>query len=421
MADDRRPAATFHEDPELDGLLTSLAPTVRAQEWAEAQAPAPEFVDRLRRRLTGRIRRRRRRVPRAVVRGVVLLAVLAILAILIAAAVRYLPFVKKGTVTPPRPVFALPVPRSAELTKSYPTVSLPGAPGPAGYTTSRVALPAGSAYRGRLTLRDGQFPALPSHVAGFRLQAARNPVSAEVVTLAGQLGIAGKPATVRGTSPIPGTGAATFAVVAQGAQTTAGPLHSIAVSTIDGTIVYHNTTYRGAGATAPIQPATAQRVARRWLTTLGWPGNAMGVMNVVPVPGVVPPGRVRAVSFTWPGIARSDLPAAVVWVNSAGRVTEALVFPRQSKQGRIPLRTVASAWRTVQVGRVPIGVTGAMPRAAVPGTGRRTAVSIEHILTSGRGGRLSLVPAYRFSGTVRLRGVTGTRQWIALVPAARSP
>jgi hypothetical protein len=39
------------------------------------------------------------------------------------------------------------------------------------------------------------------------------------------------------------------------------------------------------------------------------------------------------------------------------------------------------------------------------------------VVTATSSGRVYLVPAYRFSGTVTLQGVAGARRWFALVPA----
>jgi hypothetical protein len=66
----------------------------------------------------------------------------------------------------------------------------------------------------------------------------------------------------------------------------------------------------------------------------------------------------------------------------------------------------------------PVGLLG--PRVAAPwrGTGVETSVDVLQVLTTGSNGRQWLVPAYRFEGMVRIKGVTRAQRWAALVPAA---
>jgi hypothetical protein len=68
---------------------------------------------------------------------------------------------------------------------------------------------------------------------------------------------------------------------------------------------------------------------------------------------------------------------------------------------------------------VPLAVVGVPPHTTAPGVGVMRHVTITYVLSTGTDRRLYLVPAYRFAGSARLRGIHGERLCYALAPAGQ--
>jgi hypothetical protein len=139
-----------------------------------------------------------------------------------------------------------------------------------------------------------------------------------------------------------------------------------------------------------------------------------GTPSTPPFPGTA------AIGLNWPGVSSADRPGAEIWVTHGGHADEALILPPVQEATSVKPRSIADAWKLVQSGKAPVGVakSGVVdPRHGPNGTGRLESVSVEQVVTFTRSGRIYLVPAYRFTGTVKLQGVPGTKTWLALVPA----
>jgi hypothetical protein len=193
---------------------------------------------------------------------------------------------------------------------------------------------------------------------------------------------------------------------------TAGPLslHSIAINTRTGELVYHDTS---------LPPVAKERVtaaqvaaARRWLQRLGWPGGAMTLRRPMTAQEAMEPWVVR---FNWPG-AEADVPAASLVVDSHGAVAEAFLEPPVQKHQSVSIIGRAAAWSALHRGG-PIGVEGMVGFPAGPGTAALSHTRFIEVLTHASNGRTYLVPSYRFEGTATIEGVRAPKRWIAVVPA----
>jgi len=123
------------------------------------------------------------------------------------------------------------------------------------------------------------------------------------------------------------------------------------------------------------------------------------------------------VRLGWAGAGSADAPSAILVVNTSGHhVAEAHVWPPVEREIMVPSRSLSSAWADVQSGRAPIGVEDVMGLPAWAGIGTLQKASLTEVLTQDQAGRLYLVPAYRFSGTVTINGLPGRRIWYAIVP-----
>ncbi len=125
-----------------------------------------------------------------------------------------------------------------------------------------------------------------------------------------------------------------------------------------------------------------------------------------------------AVSFGWPRVGQSNVPAAVLWVAPGGRVVEGLLWPPIAQQRSVATRSIQTAWNLVRAGRAPIALHASVVGGFPSGTGEVRRVSVVQVLVTSQRGQPYLVPAYRFAGEVTLDGGQGTHAWYALTPAA---
>jgi hypothetical protein len=72
----------------------------------------------------------------------------------------------------------------------------------------------------------------------------------------------------------------------------------------------------------------------------------------------------------------------------------------------------------VATDKTPIGLLGPLVFTPRSGTGVETHADVLQVLTTASNGTQWLVPAYRFEGTARIKGVPRVQRWVALVPAA---
>jgi hypothetical protein len=148
---------------------------------------------------------------------------------------------------------------------------------------------------------------------------------------------------------------------------------------------------------------------------LGWPGERMPLRsfgNVASLP------KARLVAFGWPGVGRTAVDAATVWVTPDRSIVEAWLWPPFSRVGMVPTRSVSNAWADVRKGRLPLAVVGVSPLRRAGGSGSLRRVSVVSVLVPGPHGTLFLVPTYRFEGRVHLRGAS-VHTWYTLAPSAR--
>jgi hypothetical protein len=123
-----------------------------------------------------------------------------------------------------------------------------------------------------------------------------------------------------------------------------------------------------------------------------------------------------AVTYAWRETPHPVAPAARLWVAPNGQVVDADVWPRVVRTMHVAAVPIATAWRRVAQGKAPIAVPNS-GFLSPTGTGVARSVQVVQVRVAARHGKIYLVPAYRFSGTVHLGGA-GTHTWYALVPAA---
>lgn len=450
--EERRARAADDADDAGDAVarrLTALGPLVPWQERAEATEPDPAFVRRLHAHLVGETARAADppgdRAARPVFaetgggaghplpapgrrRGPGHLSPWALLAAALVAALLALVMLVRpprgGRGLAPTVAAALPRPSGADLTRGFPLLGGGGAGAPPSPVISSLEEGNNPPYPGRLHLTAGALPRGAPALRAYRL-GAPDAGAARVARLARLLGIDAAVTTRNG-------GNAPWTVAATAGVSAAGPtLHSVAVSTATGEVVYHDV--RGVGAPRGAQGrAVAVAAARAWLTRVGWPGSGLPVQSALNG-GTYAPGE-WTIAFGWAGTGPAATSAASVVVEPGARVGEARLWPRADRSYTVPARGIDAAWAELRQGRMPLAVTtpGAPGQfMVVPGAGqgRVTGVTVAQVLTAGDDGRLYLVPAYRFAGTTRVRvrplGVAASRPllvdatWYTLIPAAR--
>jgi hypothetical protein len=146
----------------------------------------------------------------------------------------------------------------------------------------------------------------------------------------------------------------------------------------------------------------------------------MPLISVTPptIAGATSANPSVAVSLGWAGAGRSIVPAALLWLTSRGRVTEADLWPPIVRHQSLPVRGITTAWSLVRAGKAPIALQANVAGPFPGGTGKVNQVSIIQVLVTPHLGAPHLVPAYKFGGIVHLDAVQGVHQWYALVPAA---
>jgi hypothetical protein len=222
---------------------------------------------------------------------------------------------------------------------------------------------------------------------------------------------------------------AIWAVAADGGLPSQQPLHSLAISTATGELVYHNTAYQSLVRPPHAQDrASVVAAARAWLTRLGWPGHDMPLQAAAPLPGGA--GNAWIVEFGWPHVrGTSTSPAATLLIVPGWHVADARLWPPAARSRRLSARPVSAAWTMLRRGDIPLAVTvrGALTGPLGDGRGIVRSVEVVQVLTADVSGVLYLVPAYRFAGAAQLqvvpqRGAVPRAQpvratWYAVVPA----
>lgn len=396
----------------LGRTLRDLGPLLRRR--AQVGAPDPAFVAALRTRLAivetavhkpGDARGTPRRAllwgrRRGLVAGLAAAVVAVALGVLVLVSSQQ----PAGTWRPP-------LPSVADLTRGFPAPAVVHAASVLSPTASLAAPPHGVPYQGHVRLTTAPLPARSFRLQAFRLMAPGIVASPSRVTrLARSLGIQ---APLRRTTQ----GQFLWLVAAQGGAPSRRPLHSIAVSSATGELVYHDASYtRTLRREQWRDNSFAVAAARAWLTRLTWPGARM---TVAPIEHSGMPAGLREIEFGWAGVSVAATDAATLWVTPGGHVVEADVWPPVESVRSLPARDVAAAWTAVRGGLVPLAVAGVPPHTAAPGVGRMRGVTITYVLSTGTDHRLYLVPTYHFTGMARLRGIHGQRLCYALAPAGQ--
>jgi hypothetical protein len=400
---------------DLERELGELGPLMAEQGAAEAQlssqfaarlrtgladpgslTPDPDFASRLRNRLAGRPSARpvsrdgRRRLFAPAFTAAALLAVIAALVVF------------GNQPHSPAPAFQPPYPRVSDLTFGYP--ALPSRAGGLSATTSLVHPGHGSAYGGRLRFRAASIQSGVSSSFAYKLESPPDPARLRKL-----LDI---PATLRHVEQ----GGNKWLVAATGGEGRK-PLHSIAVSSTAGEVVYHDRrNFVLPRSSRRLSVSRAVSVARAWLGKLGWPSGRMPVISVHPLQKRQ---KVQRVVLSWAGVRAASTPAATLWITPNRSVIEGLLWPSVAQQTRLVLRPVADAWKEVSSHKIPSAVLGISPRAHLPGVVHVAKTRVVALLTFGKSGSLYLVPSYRFGGFVKLRGLTRQHAWLGLAPGTR--
>jgi hypothetical protein len=425
--EERRVSDEFGPHAALARDLVRLGPLIRRQEQTEAEGPDPIFLDDLEARLAAVDVRptaaptRSRRAPRGGQsrRPTALRSLWArertrasVAAAVVATLLVALILVTHPSRAPRSPVVAWvpPRPRAADLTRDYPPPFVGGAGGgPVAPEESRLEDPPGGPYPGHIRLSAAAIPAHVPPLRAYRL-AAPTADARRVVALARGLGIRASVTRAR-------QGQARWVEAVDRGTSTLGPdsLHSLAVSTVMGEVVYHDQLNAQWVGTGGLDRAGVVSAARAWLTRLGWPGAGMPVRRVRTNGTGMGMGVVQ---LGWAGAGPSALPAAAIAVDAHGRIAEAHLWPPVEGNTSVPARPLADAWAAVRRGAYPLAVD---VNDVVPhnGTGMLHTVTVVQVLVTGADRRLYLVPTYRFAGTAQLQGVQGAHGWYALVPAAR--
>jgi hypothetical protein len=397
---------------------------------AEPAVPDPQFARDLRARLTG-MDGLRRAAPQRTWRWAAAwaglpaaaLAVLVAVIIVVLASHRWTPSPGRGTAIV---AWAPPAPGAGDLIRDFPLPPGIGGGGAGGGglispEVSQFDAPGNAPYPGRLLLAAGKLHGGASALPAYQL---RGPSfdAPHVARLAHLLGIRAQ--ATRAVSA-----GAIWAVAAEGGLPSKQPLHSLAVSTATGELVYHNTAYQPlVGPPHAQDRASVVAAARAWLTRLGWPGHDMPLQTAAPLPGGA--SNAWIVDFGWPHVrGTATSPAATLLIVPRWHVADARLWPPVSRSRRLSARPVSAAWTMLRRGDIPLAVTvrGAITGPLGDGRGIVRSVEVVQVRTADINGMLYLVPAYRFAGTAQLqvvsqRGVVPRAQpvratWYAVVPA----
>ncbi len=249
------------------------------------------------------------------------------------------------------------------------------------------------------------------------------PTAAQTAAMARRLGITARVTRVAGQDAM-----WNVAATGSGLPKATTPLHSLAVSTVTGEMIYHDLRYPiPSGPTRPQDRGRAVAAARAFLSRLGW--QDVRARSAAPLEGGMQNGWI--IETDWPGVDGATTPGATLTVVPGWHVSEARLWPLVARRTPVKARGTGAAFAPVQSGRVPLAVTENVPQAqarlANGGSATAKRVDVVEVLTADSDGRLYLVPAYRFSGSALLRpirtvGVPYRRglvpaTWYALVPA----
>ncbi len=302
-----------------------------------------------------------------------------------------------------------PLPSAADLSRGFPAPVRVSASVARDPTVSLAAPAPGVPYGGHIVLSVVSLPTRLFRLLAFRLAAPVTLASAPQVTrLARRLGLSGAARRVV-------RGQTAWTVVATGGPPTQRPLHSVAVSTGSGELVYH-----GGVPLAELRHEVwhanpfAVAAARRWLTQLGWPGTRMP-LAAIEHSGL--PTGLREIEFGWAEAGPVATDAATLWVTPAGHIIEADLWPPTESARTLVARRVSLAWQEVRAQAVPLALAGVVSTLTAPGTGLLRQVTVTQVLSAGPDQRLYLVPVYRFAGVAHLRGSGRIHPWYALAPA----
>ncbi len=319
-----------------------------------------------------------------------------------------------------------PLPSLGDITRGYPCPPADGCGGGGGaagispIASSILLAQAGPLFYGPLHITAGRLPvgapALPSYQLGGPISAAQLSGAAR------RLGIKARVTRVAGQDAL-------WDVAADGSglPTAKVPLHSLAVSTVTGEMIYHDLRYPiSNGRTRAGDRARAIAAAQAWLAQAGWRGARL--LSASPLSGLQ---NAWSVEMNWPGISGATTPGATLTVVPGWRVSEAQLWPLVARRLSVKARGADAALTAVLSGRLPFAVTEVngrlIPVAVTGGQGTVTHVDVVQVLTADVEGKLYLVPAYRFSGAARLtpaktpgahrRTLPISAAWYALVPA----
>lgn len=400
--------------------LSSLGALMKYQEFIDQQPAQRKFVDDLRFRLlrgahapAGEAGRRRASAPAAGPRIFTvdrsyshrrLLLALLVLTVVATAVVAIVTSLRPAR-SPGMEFVPWPIPQAAarDLLREYPLsgrVQVPASGPPwSGVvrTTHSVAFSHKLIFPARLSATlPGGFPAAQLYGQSFDLH--------RIGQIARQLGIHSRIVNM------PGSGGP-WSVVRVRAP--AGYEESVAVSRRTGELIYHGPAPQRSTTGTRLSSAQARSIARTWLSMLGWPGMSMPAERWQ---GIAPSGS-RVVALSWAGIGQTNAPAAFVVLGSTGRVLAADIVPPIQRIRFVQARGVERGWALVRRAAVPVVVDtpgfagGANLSASVD------KVSAVHVLIQGSHGRMYLVPAYRFDGSIRQSRGKLPAHWHALAPA----
>ncbi len=402
-------------EDELEQQLSRVGPLIVQQERFEAEmdpvfamrlrahlvddeelAPHPTFARNLRARLLRRPGARPVEKPETISFprriGVSVLATAVLIAVLL--------FRTYHTTGSSTHSFTAPYPQRADLLFNLPSV--PVAVHRLTATLSLVHPVSAIPYAGHLRLLARALPHEPSSEAAYRLA-----LPSGVITRGRRLlHISARVRRVQ-------ADAVTWLVAQDGGVPAHGALHSLAISTRNGELIYHDRRNHVLPlARHPITQQRAVAIARQWLEQLGWPAYRMPLRSFHPVFHLA---KVRAVEFGWPHVGPTATNEATMWITPDGSVIEAWVWPPIARHGVLAARSVTQAWDQVRRGTSPLAVEDISPSDKSGGVGSLLGTHIVSILTSAKEGTLYLVPAYRFNGTAQIAG-SRRHVWYSLVP-----
>jgi hypothetical protein len=411
------------DERRLETELTALGPAMERAARARASAPDPAFVDALRASLVAPEpvapdRSFERRLRTRLVGHRFTLWPIGLAGAVALAAALVLLLLPHPTHHPSPLAVGIPRPSAEDLLRNYPPPGASGGGG--GYlapTASRLDTPH-AAYSGRLVLSAHSLTGGPDVLPVYQL--APSPFGGRPLGgVAHRLGISGPVICMNATTAQQTACTSTaWRVVALNLYPSHAPLHSLALSP-SGEAIYHDLRPESHSPARPLGAGRAVADARAWLRLVGVSAASMPVEAAHPAPatGQGNNGNLQAVSFGWATGLHTTVPEVTLWVDPAGRVTEARLWPAVATRKSAAARSTAAAWSNVAANRAPVAVEGVISPSTPSGTGVASRVSIVEILVTPPAGHSYLEAAYKFSGTVRLAGGEDRQSWYALVPA----